>query len=333
MRRSRSLPALGAAAVLLAAFAGTACSSGNTAPGKPKVTFLLRSQGGTTYFQQVAVGANEQAAKLGVDLSVQFTDSSDQQLSEVDAAIAAGAKGLIVTVQDPAIGPAIANKAKAANVSLLASPDPFKDASGAAVPVVTLDGRKVGADVGTEMAKLYRDSGWSSAAGRAVRVASIDLPKVSTCNDRTDGARDAFLAAAPGFDKADILHFDYDGTLTSANDTMSAALSNHRDVTDWLVWSCNDEGVVGAIKALANAGIGADRTIGVGVGANLACDQWKTGRAGAYRAAIALDPKDNGRIAVQTMYEHLTGKGPLPPVTIFTGKLVLPTAKQQDLPC
>lgn len=331
--RHSGLPALAAVAVLLAALAGTACSSAGESGGRPKVAFLLRSQGGTTYFQQVADGAKEQAARLGVDLTVQFTDSSDQQLSAVDAAIAAGAKGLIVTVQDPAIGPAIATKAKAANVSLLASPDSFNDASGAAVPVVTLDGRKVGADVGTEMAALYRASGWSPAAGRTVRVASIDLPKVSTCNDRTEGARDAFQAAVPGFDKADILHFDYDGTLNSANDTMSAALNNHRDVTDWLVWSCNDEGVVGAIKALANAGVGADRTIGVGVGANLACDQWKGGQVGAYRAAIALDPKDNGRIAVRTMYRHLTGGGPLPATTIFTGKLVLPTAKLQDLPC
>ena len=155
----------------------------------------------------------------------------------------------------------------------------------------------------------------------------------STCNERTEAARDAFLAAVPGFDRADILHFDYEATLNSAIDTMSAALNNHREVTRWLVWSCNDEGVVGAITALANAGIGTDRVIGVGLGANLACDQWRPGRVSAYRAAIALDPKENGRLAVEVMHRHLSAGAPLPAVTVFTGRLVLPTARLQDLPC
>lgn len=325
-----------AAAVALTIAATAACSDGGgdgTSNDKLKVAFLLRSQGGTTYFQQVADGAREEAARLGIDLTVQFTDSSDQQLSAVDTALAAGAKGLIVTVQDPAIGPAIANKAKAANASLLASPDSFNDAAGKPVPVVALDGRKVGNDVGGEMARLYKESGWAADAGQKVRVASIDLPKVTTCNDRTDGAREAFMTATPGFDQANILHFDYDGTLNSGNDTMSAALNNHRDVNRWLVWSCNDEGVVGAIKALANAGIGADRVIGVGVGANLACDQWKAGGTSAYKSAIALDPKDNGRVAVSAMHKHLTTKEPLPEVTLFSGELVGPDAKPEDLPC
>jgi len=319
---------------MLAVLGGAGCSSGSPTgnrASRPKVTFLLRAQGGTTYFQQVGQGARAAAAQLGVDLTVQFTDSSDQQLSAVDTAIAAGAKGLIVTVQDPSIGPTIASRARTGHVALLASPDPFNDSSGAPVPVVTLDARKVGRDVGTEMASLYRDSGWPP--GDTVRVASIDLPKVSTCNERTDGARDGFLAAVSGFGEANVLHFDYDGTLNSALDTMSAALNNNRGVDRWLVWSCNDEGVVGATRALANAGIGADRVIGVGLGANMACDQWRLGRATAYRAAIALDPRENGRKAVEVMHRHLTSGEPLPAVTIFTGTLVVPTAKLQDLPC
>lgn len=315
--------ALGALLLLPVVACGTDTGSATS------VTFLLRSQGGTTYFQQVADGARAEAQRLGLDLAVQFTDSSDQQLSAADTAIAAGADGLIVTIQDPAIGPAIAAKASAAGIPLLASPDSFDDAAGDPVPVVALDGEQVGADVGAEAARLHQDSGWDPAG---VRVVSVELPGVSTCMDRTDGALAAFADAEPGLAES-VLRVEYDGTLNSANDTVSAALNNHRDVRHWIVWSCNDEGVVGAITALANAGMGADRVIGVGLGANLACDQWAAGGASAYRSAVALDPRDNGRIAVATLHRHLTGGEPLPAVTLFTGELVGPDTAAGELPC
>lgn len=329
VRHRKSLTVAIGALLLLSAACGDTGDGAGSGEGST-VTFLLRSQGGTTYFQQVAEGARAEAKRLGLDLTVQFTDSSDQQLSAADTAIASGADGLIVTIQDPALGPAIATKAASAGIPLLASPDSFDDSSGNPVPVVALDGKKVGSDVGTETARLFEESGWAQAG---VRVASVDLPKVTTCNDRTKGAEEAFLAARPEFDAAAILHVDYDGTLNSANDTMSAAVNNHRDVERWIVWSCNDEGVVGAIKALANAGIGADRVIGVGLGANLACDQWKAGADSAFRSAIALDPKDNGRVAVETMNEHLTSGKALPEVTLFTGELVGPDTRPEELPC
>lgn len=331
MRRARTLQVALAAGALVVA--STACAAdADTADTKVKMALLLRSQGGTTYFQQVAKGARAEAKKLGADLTVQFTNSSDEQLSAVDAVISSGAKGIIVTIQDPSIGPSVATKAKNGDVALLASSDPFDDAAGKAVPVVTLDAKKVGGDVGAEVAAQYEKAGWAKDGG-TIKVASIELPKVSTCMDRTDAARAAFLKATPGFKKSDIVKLSYDGTLNSANDTMSSALNNHRDVDRWLVWSCNDEGVVGALTALTNGGIDADGLLGVGLGANLACDQWDKGKGTGLVSAVALDPADNGRMSVRAMHNLLAKDKALPPVTIFPGELVTPDTPRAELPC
>jgi L-arabinose transport system substrate-binding protein len=314
---------------------GTDAETTTTEPAEstPKIGFLIRFQGGTTYFEDMAAGAEAEAEALGIDLTVQFTDSSDEQLSALDTMIASGVDGVIITIQDPALGGTVVTKATDAGIALLASPDPFEGPDGEPVPVVTIDAKALGTDVGTDAARLYEESGWAEDTNSVVRVASIELPSLGTCNDRTDSATAAFEAGAPDFDPAAIVHLDYDGTLNSALDNMAAAVTNNSDATHWVIWSCNDEGVVGAIQALQNAGFAPDQLIGVGLGANLACDQWSSGEPSAYRSAIALRAQDNGAVAVRVMYEHLTDGVEFPAESIFPGVLVTPDTPEDELPC
>jgi L-arabinose transport system substrate-binding protein len=321
----------------------TAAEATTTAPTEATTTsagaeeadigFLIRFQGGTTYFEEMAAGAEAEAESLGADLTVQFTDSSDEQLSALDTMIASGVDGVMITIQDPALGGTVVTKTSEAGVALLAVPDPFEGPDGEAVPVVTIDAKALGSDVGTEAARIYAESGWADDASAVVRVASIELPSLGTCNDRTDSAIAAFEAGVPDFDPEAIVHLDYDGTLNSALDTMAAATTNNSDATHWVIWSCNDEGVVGAIQALQNAGYSPDQLIGVGLGANLACDQWSSGEPSAYRSAIALRAQDNGAIGLQVMHAHLTQGADLPPISIFPGVLVTPDTPEDELPC
>ena len=45
-------------------------------------------------------------------------------------------------------------------------------------------------------------------------------------------------------------------------------------VTNWIVFGCNDESVLGGLNALAAAGVKPDAIIGVGLGAYEACKPW-----------------------------------------------------------
>ena len=59
----------------------------------------------------------------------------------------------------------------------------------------------------------------------------------------------------PDFKKEDVLHMPYDGTLKGSADAFPAFITAHPEVTHWVLWSCNDDGVLGAVRSLENAGV------------------------------------------------------------------------------
>ena len=299
-----------------------AATSSAAQPGKGlKLAYVSRSQGGTSYFVDEANGMKEAARKLGASMTVQFTNSADEQVAAVDTLIGRGIDGLIITIQDPKIGPAVASKAKAANVPLLATDNVFNGADSKPVPVVEVDGKGLGTAVGKAAADYYKQLSFPDD-GAGVKIASVELPTLQTCNDRTQGAAEAFLQAVPGFPKQNVVKVEYDGTMDKELNAMTATLQKQRSATRWLTWSCNDEGVVGVLKALGNTGHSIDKTIGVGLGGELNCQVWDGGKPTAYRASIALEPANEGRIAVETMVKALSSKSDLPATTNFPGKLV-----------
>lgn len=313
----------------------TAAQARTKAEDPIKVTIIQRFQGGTSYFQDVAKGAKAEAAKVGVQLSTVFTNSSDEQLNAIDSAISGGAKGIILNIQDPSLGPAVVTKTKQAGVALLGSSDPFKDGSGKPVPVVTLDAKGAGKIVGTLAGTEYTKAKWNNPALK-VKIAIIALPTLQTCNDRTDGALRGFMKKVPSFPKANVVKLTYDGTLIAGNNVMSAALNNHRDAKRWVVWSCNDEGMVGATKALANAGFAPKNVIGIGLGGNLSCNAWKSGKPTSYRGALVLDAKSAGASTVSVIRAFIVDGKPMPTITpqpMFGATPKTYKTQRKTLPC
>jgi L-arabinose transport system substrate-binding protein len=119
----------------------------------------------------------------------------------------------------------------------------------------------------------------------------------------------------------DVIHVTYDGTLANGIDSFAATVTANPDVTHWILWSCNDDGVLGAVRALESAGIPADRAIGVGLGAHLACDEWKKPDPTAFRGAIFLDSSAAGRMAVTLLHDLVVNGTPLPENSIYEGVL------------
>ncbi|MFD8600353.1 sugar ABC transporter substrate-binding protein, partial [Kitasatospora sp. NPDC059646] len=70
--------------------------------------------------------------------------------------------------------------------------------------------------------------------------------------------------------------------------------------------------VQGAVTALQNAGVGPDDIDGVGLGAYLACKNWQSGKPSGMKAALFINGKDVGALAVQTMYDRLKNGKEMP---------------------
>jgi L-arabinose transport system substrate-binding protein len=322
-------------AAVVASLATALAACGSTSPSNPsgdathaagdkvKLAVIIKSGGGSPYFTQVAKAAKAEADNLGVDLILKQSDDVNDQLSAIDAAITQGAKGIALGPADPSMGPAVVSKANAAGVKIIASSDAFQAADGTAVPVVTISGAEYGEKVGEQVADYFTKAGWDPADPN-LRVISMELPKLQTCNDRTNGSWDSFSKAVPAFPKDHVVHLNYDGSLNSSLTSATSALSSYGSVKKWLVWSCNDEGVIGPLKALANRHVPAANVIGVGLGGGLACTAWNNGEMPQFKASLAVDPSDNGASDVKLLYDWIT-KGATPPEQYNTPpKLVTP---------
>ncbi|WP_457030790.1 substrate-binding domain-containing protein [Kitasatospora sp. P5_F3] len=318
IRNRRSRAAL-AAGLLLTLGLTTACSTGRSAgsdadasvapvSGKISMTYLQK-QGDQEYFVGEAAGAKAKAAELGVDLKVvNLGSDANKTISEVQSAVAQKTNGVIIVVPDPAVGPQVVQLAKDAKVALLTSddqicaagPDPASCAKENLVPRIGFSGQQMGGEVGKRAAEEFRKAGWSAADTRVVSAWKQD---VTVCGDRVKAAKAAFDSAVG----TEVRNIDVatDNTPTGAQDKIAATVTANQGVKHWVVWGCNDENVQGGVTALQNAGISADNVIGVGLGAYLACKNWSGDKPTGMKAALFINGKDVGALAVQTMYDKL----------------------------
>ena len=235
-------------------------------------------------------------------------------VSLVNDAISAGAKGIAITVPDQTIGPAIAKAAKDAGVTLIATDDSIVDENGNPVPFVGFDGKDMGKKVGEAAASLLNDSGWMADSSKKVGVLSVEVQTLSVCNDRTDNEKAAIIAA--GVPEAQVFPVPYTGETLSAQDAAGPIITANPDITNWVVFGCNDEGVLGTSNALATAGVSPDNVISVGLGAYEACKPWAAGQPSAFKAALFISGLDVGKTAATVLYDAVVN-GKTPPEKTF----------------
>ncbi|MFJ8438725.1 substrate-binding domain-containing protein [Kitasatospora griseola] len=310
--------------LLVLGLTASACSTGRestsgaapVAPvdGRISITYLQK-QGDQEYFVGEAAGARAKAAELGVDLKVvNLGNDANKTVSEVRSAIAQKTNGVIVVVPDPAVGPQVVQTARDARIALLTSddqvcatgPDPAKCAESDLVPRIGFSGAQMGGEVGKRAAEEFRKAGWNAADTRIISAWKQD---VTVCGDRVRAAKEAFNSAVPGVRTIDVAT---DNTPTGAQDKVAATVTANAGVRHWVVWGCNDENVQGGVTALQNAGVSPDDIDGVGLGAYLACKSWNGGRPSGMKAALFINGKDVGALAVRTMYDQLKNGKEMP---------------------
>ena len=312
--------------------ATSATTGGGTAAvapagGAKPLIYAIYKQGTQQYFVDQATGAQAAADKVGAQLKVVNVESDGNlAVTAVQNAIAAGAKGIAITVPDQTIGPRVAELAAAAHIPLVATDDSIKDGSGAAVAFVGFDGKDMGKKTGDEAVKLLTDGGWLKDSSVKVGLLSVEKQDLSACNDRTDAQKAAVKAAGVAADRIYPVASDasVDGALSAASPVITAAAG----VTNWVVTGCNDESVQGGLKALAAAGVSPDKIIAVGLGAYLACKDWKAGTPTGFKASLYISGKDVGDAAINALYANIAKGTALPPVTVAKTSIVDPSSWQ-----
>ena len=98
-----------------------------------------------------------------------------------------------------------------------------------------------------------------------------NIPAVSYTH--LEGELDKFNELVPDFNQDNIFKADYDGTTDKGNTAAAAVITANPQIKTWLVTGANEEGCIGAARALESAGLDADACV-VGLGAYMAKDEW-----------------------------------------------------------
>jgi len=313
------------AAMVLALLASTGCGPSQPAespqPGSPtpvevqiRLGFLVKMPE-ELWFQNEWRFAQHCADKHGFELIKIGVPDGEKLLSAIDVLAAKGAQGFVVCTPDVRLGPAVMAKAGSHNMKVFTVDDQFVGADGAFmdVPHMGISAREIGRQVGRELHQEFTNRGWPLGETGALGATFEEL---DTARERTDGTIEALVEA--GFPRERIyLGAEKTTDIPGAFDAANIVLTQHPEIKRWLVFSMNDEGVLGAVRALEGRGFGAAETIGIGIGAGTGLTEFEKEEPTGYFATCMISPLRHGYETAELLYKWVK-EGVEPPAATRT---------------
>jgi len=298
------------------------CSTGDTPAAPPSgnagaqnnageklVVYGIYKAGDQTWFIDEGEAAkNAVEAAGGEFIFVDAAMDPEQYLNAIDNAIANNASGIVTCIPDQTMSKTVVDKCKEAGIPIVAADDALQDESGELLaPWVGIDGYVIGEKNGEWVANYMKDN--DMLDDPEVGLLLITMDTVSSCVPRTEGQYDKFTELCPDFDKNRIFKADYDGTTDKGNTATAAILTAHPEIKKWVITGANEEGTIGAVRALESAGLDADSCV-VGLGAYLAKDEWNNKGADgtAMKAATYFSSLLVGTDSVNILLDLIDGK-------------------------
>jgi L-arabinose transport system substrate-binding protein len=281
----------------------------------------INKMGEHPWFVAEVAGAKAEAGKLGVGFMSQDVHfDANLALTTFDTMVGDGVKAIAIVVPDKALGPVVAEKAEKAGIRLIAVDDDIYTSDKKMVPYVGMNAEDIGRQAGAEDARIYKAEGWDKFTD--VKLGSIEDQKADTCMRRNRGAEAAFLEAVPGFDKANIVRIPYDNHMESAVTAVTTTLTAHPEAKHWIFYSCNDDGVLGGVRATENQDFKPSDVIGVGIDGSRACDAFGPGKPTGFRGTMYIDSAKEGAKAIDLLVASLKDNTPLPVTTYVKADLI-----------
>lgn len=280
---------------------------GNVASAKG-VIYGIYKAGDQTWFIDEGEAAKTVVEERGDEfIYVDAKMNPEEYLKAIDNAIANQAKGIVTCIPDQTMSQVVVDKCKEAGIPVVACDDALQnDAGDKLAPWVGINAYVIGQANGDWLAAYAKDNGLVDDETCGLLVLTMDT--VSSCVPRAEGEYDNFTANCPDFPTERIFKADYDGTTDKGNVAATSVITAHPEIKTWLVTGANEEGTIGAVRALESAGLDADACV-VGLGAYMAKDEWngKGADGTCMKAATYFSSDSVGKGSVEVLYDAIEG--------------------------
>ena len=273
------------------------------------VIYGIYKAGDQTWFIDEGAAAEKAAKAAGYDfIFVDAKMNPEEYLKAIDNAVANKAAGVVTCVPDQTMSQAAVDKLAEANIPVVAADDALEVGGEKIAPWVGINAYKIGQANGTWLAAYAKDNDLVGKDDVAMLIMTMDT--VSSCVPRAEGEYDQFVADCPDFDTGKIYKADYDGTTDKGNVAAAAVITAHPEIKTWLVTGANEEGCIGAARALESAGLDADACV-VGLGAYMAKDEFKKEGGSCMKASAYFSADSVGAGSVEVLLDIINGKEPV----------------------
>ena len=275
------------------------------------VVYGIYKAGDQTWF--IDEGAAAQAAVEAEGGEFIFVDAKmnpEEYLKAIDNAIANKASGIVTCIPDQTMSQAAVDKATEAGIPIVAADDALQDTEGnKLVPWVGINAYVIGEANGEWLANYAIEN--ELVGKEEVGLLLMTMDTVSSCVPRAEGEFDKFTELCPDFSEDNIFYADYDGTTDKGNTAAAAVITANPQITTWLVTGANEEGCIGAARALESAGLDADACV-VGLGAYMAKDEWnnKGAEGTCVKASAYFSAEQVGAGSVEVLMSIINGEEP-----------------------
>lgn len=281
---------LGIAAVLVAAVVGAVSFFNNGSSGTTTKIGMSLSTLNNPFFVQMKEGAQAEAEKAGIDLTVtDAQNDASQQTNQLQNFTGEGMKSIIVNpVDSDAVGPAVRGANKA-DIPVIAADRGVNKAK--AATLVASDNVAGGRLAAKTLARKL--------GGKGKIVTLQGVAGTSASRERGKGFAEG-IKEYPGIKVVASQPADFDRT--KGLDVMTNLMQSNPGIDG--VFAENDEMALGAAKALGGK---AGKSVAV-VGFDGTPDGLKAVESGTLYASVAQQPKELGRIAVRYAVKAVRGK-------------------------
>lgn len=287
---------------------------------KTKLGFLVK-QPEEKWFQDEWKFARKCAEDLHFEVITLGSNDGPKILQMIQTIASQGAKGFVICTPDTKLGPAIVAKAREYDLKVFSVDDQFIGPDGkpmTEVPYMGISASEIGKAVGTALAAEFKQRGWKAEDTAA---AGITFTELATSKARTDGAIETLTAA--GFPKARIFTKNEKTTdIPGAQDAMNSLLTQNPKVKHWLVFSMNDEGVLGAVRSLEAHDFKADECVGIGIGGSSCFAELERSAPTSFVGTVLISPKRHGYETTEMLYKWVKDGTEPPKETLTKGILI-----------
>lgn len=273
------------------------------------VVYGIYKAGDQTWFIDEGAAAQKAVEEAGGEfIYVDAKMNPEEYLKAIDNAIANKASGIVTCIPDQTMSQTVVDKCEEAGIPVVAADDALQDAEGEKLaPWVGINAYKIGEANGEWLANYVNENDLAKKEDVGLLVMTMDT--VSSCVPRAEGELDKFNELVPDFNQDNIFKADYDGTTDKGNTAAAAVITANPQIKTWLVTGANEEGCIGAARALESAGLDADACV-VGLGAYMAKDEWNNkGADGTCVKASAYFSEDSvGAGSVEVLLGMINGE-------------------------